>query len=152
MKQNVSNICSPLDNASFGTFWVQIGRRLDSLWFSEEGEISYLASSLLQKCQNSACDWAFKDLVRLNNWPIEMHKVPIKAFFNMLQILIILCSKIFYSTQTVGVKYSFIAYVCSKVDMFFVTQYRKHKSITLVTVFISILFLKKVHNGTQSIF
>ena len=91
VNQNVNKICCPLDNASFGTFCIQIGQLLES--YHNESlklrEFFCLASILLQKCQNSAFDWAFKDPVQCdsNNWPIGMQNLPNEALSIRLQIL-----------------------------------------------------------------
>ena len=51
-----------------------------------------------------------------------MQKVPNEALFNRLQILLVfLKKKNLYKLQ--AVKYSFITYIWSKVDVIFVTQF-----------------------------
>ena len=49
-----------------------------------------------------------------------MKKVPNKASFDGLQILLVFYLKVFGFTQ--DAKYSFITYVRIKIDLFFVTQ------------------------------
>ena len=56
--------CSPLNNASFGTFCVQIGKFSSHTEYLKSQESPCFASILLQKGQNIAFDLAFKDPVQ----------------------------------------------------------------------------------------
>ena len=65
LKQNNNNIWAPLNNASFGSFCVQIGQLLESQWVFEDA-INFLFSvDFASKRQQIAYYWAFKDPLRI---------------------------------------------------------------------------------------
>ena len=65
---------------------------------------------MLQKRQNSALDWAFKDPSK--RYQMKRYLIGYKSYSSFIQ-------KCFVLRELQAVKYSFITYIWSKVDVFF---------------------------------